>query len=278
MAGNPPLEDHVPPRPVKWADLGVRTTVGVVLIAGGIVEIWLGGWAFSGLAAIVSGLVAREWMRLVGWQPAAQIVWAGVCAAVIIAAKVFEAFLPLALGSVVLGLIALALAPAYAHRRLSALGPVYAIVPVLALVWLRGLPDGLVLVAWLVAAVVATDIGAYFAGRMIGGPRLAPKLSPKKTWAGLGGGMLAAGLVGLGFALVWGPLPVAWAFGLSAVLAAVAQAGDIAESGLKRRFGVKDSGTLLPGHGGVMDRLDGLLAAAPVVAAGIWLIGTRGIG
>ncbi len=123
---------------------------------------------------------------------------------------------------------------------------------------------------WLMATVWATDIGAYFAGRAIGGPKIAPAISPSKTWAGLGGGMVAAALV-------------SWLIGkwsgsdaglylLGAPMAVVAQAGDFFESWMKRRAGVKDSSALIPGHGGVMDRLDGLLPVAIVIGLVIWFL------
>jgi phosphatidate cytidylyltransferase len=133
----------------------------------------------------------------------------------------------------------------------------------LALITIREQGRGPLL--WVLFLVWATDSGAYFAGRAIGGPKLAPRISPKKTWAGLAGGMLAAALVG--WAMQNGVMPGAWRLAAaSAALAVVAQAGDLAESGLKRYFGVKDSSQLIPGHGGVLDRLDGLLAVAPAVA------------
>ncbi|HEX7743296.1 MAG TPA: phosphatidate cytidylyltransferase, partial [Sphingobium sp.] len=148
-----------------------------------------------------------------------------------------------------------------------ALGIPYVCVPIAALLFLREQgPDGygLLLAFWSLALVWATDIGAYFAGRAIGGPKLAPRVSPSKTWAGLGGGVIAA-LV-LGFALqATGRLPIQLA-AASGLLAVAAQLGDLLESGMKRRAGVKDSGTLLPGHGGVMDRLDGVATAAPLAA------------
>ncbi len=118
------------------------------------------------------------------------------------------------------------------------------------------------LFAPVLAAVIATDIGAYFAGRMIGGPKIAPAISPSKTWAGLIGGMTAAALA---VAVVTGQPVLA---GAGAALAVVAQIGDFFESGMKRRAGVKDSGNLIPGHGGMFDRVDGLLAAS--IAAGAW--------
>ena len=145
-----------------------------------------------------------------------------------------------------------------------ALGVAYCGLPVLALVFLRRQDDGLLYAFWAMALVWACDIGAFFAGRSIGGPKLAPRLSPNKTWAGLGGGVIAAGALGL---LLWAEagLPALLA-GMSPLLAVLAQAGDLYESWLKRVAGVKDSGNVLPGHGGVLDRIDGLVPVAPVAA------------
>jgi phosphatidate cytidylyltransferase len=134
---------------------------------------------------------------------------------------------------------------------------------VLALLVLRESPDGLLLAFWAMALVWATDIGAFFAGRAIGGPKLMPAVSPNKTWAGLIGGVLGAGLFALALTS-WGlPWPLVFA---TPVLAVVAQGGDLYESWLKRRAGVKDSSNILPGHGGVLDRLDGLVPVAPIAA------------
>jgi len=132
-------------------------------------------------------------------------------------------------------------------------------------------------VLWLVALVIATDIGAYFAGRLIGGPKLMPRISPKKTWAGRVGGMAAAACIGaLATTLVAGDegrAPVMAVALLSALLAVVAQTGDLAESAVKRNFNVKDSGTLIPGHGGLFDRLDGFLITLPALALLVALTG-----
>jgi phosphatidate cytidylyltransferase len=133
---------------------------------------------------------------------------------------------------------------------------------------LRAAPEGgRETVFWIFLLVWATDIGAYFAGRGIGGPRMAPRISPGKTWAGLAGGMVCAALAGAGFGLLSGASRLGALAAMSAVLAGVSQAGDLAESAVKRRFGVKDSGKIIPGHGGVLDRLDGLLFATTGVGA-----------
>ncbi|MBF0392486.1 MAG: phosphatidate cytidylyltransferase, partial [Alphaproteobacteria bacterium] len=153
-------------------------------------------------------------------------------------------------------------------------GVFYIGIPVTSLVWLRGLPEGgRAALIWLFLVIWATDIGAYAAGRSIGGPLLAPRVSPKKTWAGLIGGMISAAVVGAVAARLLGHpsmLPLA---AFSGMMAVVAQIGDLGESWVKRRFGVKDSSNVIPGHGGVFDRVDGLIAAAPVVALAAWAAG-----
>ena len=148
----------------------------------------------------------------------------------------------------------------------SIAGFFYALLPALSLLWIRDRADqGLELLLWVFIVTWATDIGAYFAGRAIGGPKLAPAISPNKTIAGLGGGIVSAGLAGF----VWVqatqlPQLLIW---VAPTLAVAAQAGDLFESWMKRRAGVKDSGSWLPGHGGILDRLDGLVPVAIVTAA-----------
>ena len=147
-------------------------------------------------------------------------------------------------------------------RRLLLLGGLYIGPAVAALIWMRGQPDGYRWVLLLAAVVWGGDVGAYLVGRLVGGPRLAPLISPGKTWSGALGGTLAAVLAG---AAVW-PDRLAFALPLALCLSVVAQAGDLLESAVKRRFGVKDSGRLIPGHGGLLDRLDGVLTSAPLAA------------
>jgi phosphatidate cytidylyltransferase len=147
----------------------------------------------------------------------------------------------------------------------QAAGFLYALVPALALLWIRDrAPQGLELLLWVFIVTWSTDIGAFFAGRAIGGPKLAPSISPNKTVAGLIGGMISAALAGY----AWAELTSLSAalFVLAPLFAAAAQAGDLFESGLKRRVGVKDSGSWLPGHGGALDRLDGLVVVATLTA------------
>ena len=144
-------------------------------------------------------------------------------------------------------------------------GFLYALVPALALLWIRDrAPQGLELLLWVFLVTWTTDIGAYFAGRAIGGPKLAPSISPNKTVAGLLGGMASAGLAGYAWVELTGLS--GRLFWLAPLFAIAAQIGDFFESGLKRRSGVKNSGNWLPGHGGALDRLDGLVVVATLTA------------
>ncbi len=152
------------------------------------------------------------------------------------------------------------------NNTLAILGIPYILLMFVCLWWLRDAGDdqiGRGLTFYIVFAVWAVDIGAYFAGRSIGGPKLAPKFSPSKTWAGLVGGMVAAAIIGHAWAWFAGARLPEITLLLGLLIGVVAQAGDILESAFKRKFGVKDSGALIPGHGGILDRVDGLMAATP---------------
>jgi phosphatidate cytidylyltransferase len=144
-------------------------------------------------------------------------------------------------------------------------GFVYALLPAIALLWIRERDvHGLDLLLWVFIVTWATDIGAYFVGKAIGRQKLAPSISPGKTVEGLIGGVLAAGLLGGAWVLYEGLSPILLAFG--PLFALAAQAGDLFESWIKRKAGVKDSGHWLPGHGGLLDRLDGLVPVAVLTA------------
>ncbi len=149
--------------------------------------------------------------------------------------------------------------------RLCGLG--YVALPCASLVWLRGLDGGFGIVLSLFLAIWATDIGAYFAGRLIGGPKLSPQISPNKTWAGLCGGMIAAAItLAIATSFFSFPKSPANALLIGVLLALFGQIGDLFESWLKRRAGVKDSSNLIPGHGGLLDRVDGIILTAPLYA------------
>jgi phosphatidate cytidylyltransferase len=233
----------------------------LVLIPPVLAAVWLGGWVFAALVVLVAAGMGREWARLTG------------CAGVVGVALPCAAVLPvlaMALGAAGAALLlaaacvaALWLAAGFEGAPApswSALGTGWIALPCAAVVWLES-RGGWPAILWLFLTVWATDSGAFVAGRWLGGPRLAPRFSPNKTWAGFAGGALSAALVGwVAAALAHAPaLPlVAAGVGLSVA----AQAGDLAESLAKRRFGAKDSGQIIPGHGGLLDRLDGMLGAA----------------
>jgi phosphatidate cytidylyltransferase len=249
------------------SDLGVRTVSGVAMIAVAVAALWLGGIAFWVLTSLASMLMLSEWSDLVQRDPRHKrlTLFAGCVPLAIMS--------PLAAG-VDFFAVGLIVGTAFfvtiiTRKPRLGFGIAYVAFPALALLFLRGGTNGLLLALWALATVWVTDIGAYAAGRSIGGPKLAPSVSPNKTWAGLIGGVVAALVLGL---LLWrfADLRLQLAFA-SPILAVIAQIGDLYESWLKRQAGVKDSGRLLPGHGGVLDRLDGLVPVAPA-AAGLILL------
>lgn len=222
--------------------------------------VWLGSPFFDGLVAVAGLVMIWEWDRICRGRFGAT----GRVSAVAIAAAILMApHYPIPALAVVW--IATLAAAAFSRSGWLAMGTLYIGLPLVSLVWMRA-EAGAGTVFWLLLVVWATDTGGYLFGRTIGGPRLAPRISPKKTWAGLIGGMLCAAIVGGALAYVlgvsdWGKLAA-----LAAVFAVVAQIGDLFESSVKRRFDVKDSSQIIPGHGGLLDRVDGLIAVAPVVA------------
>lgn len=268
-------------RPADRIDpaLRKRFVSGILLAIVAVSDVVLGGWFFALFITTAVVLMAVEWRRLVGPcpRPAGDLVLvaaAAVPAAAIAAATIGDTGLGFAmlLSGTVIGAGVAAHVPGASIDRVAG-GILYLGLPALALVWLRANEvTGIAAVLWLLFVVWATDIFAYFAGKAWGGPRLAPAISPGKTWAGLIGGIVGAAAIGMIFAVVnTGSAAIAGA--AAAVLALVAQAGDLFESWLKRRAGLKDAGDLIPGHGGVLDRLDGLLFAAPAFALLIFLIG-----
>lgn len=261
------------------ADLGPRVLSAIVMAAVALVALESGPVVFDVLIAAGAAILAWEWTRLCGggrfgWTGALQAV---AVVAVVTSAWVFTPAVGVALiAAGCLGDYIAARVSGRVHPRWIAAGTVYIGVPCIAIVWVRGgEPAGQAIILWLMLTVWATDTGAYFAGRLVGGPKLAPRLSPKKTWAGLIGAALSAAAVGA--ALPWfdlrAPAPAELA-AAGALLAIVAQAGDLAKSFVKRRFGAKDASHLIPGHGGLFDRVDGLLAAGLVLA--VWQWSTNG--
>jgi phosphatidate cytidylyltransferase len=251
-------------------DLWPRVMSGAVLAAVAIAAIWAGGVVFAVLLAIVGAVVAWEWGHVVRGADLDAAMSAHVATVVSGIVLVGLGLAGPAILGVLIGTILTGVLSFGRHGLLSAVGVLFAGLPGICLLWLRGdEPLGMTAVLLVVAVVVATDIGAYFAGRLIGGAKLWPRVSPNKTWSGLAGGVGAAAIVAALFSFaVPGSqlLHLAWT---GVVLAVLAQAGDLAESALKRHFGVKDASALIPGHGGFMDRIDGLATAA--IAVGLWV-------
>jgi phosphatidate cytidylyltransferase len=266
--------------PTKRGSLPLRVASAVVLAPLPVAAIWFGWPWLPLLTGLAAAVMAWEWGRLCRRGHFGQ---SGiVLVTVVLAAVAAAAFASpgLAIGVVLLG-SGLVLWAARSKRdiepRWTAAGALWVALPCICLLWLaRDGPTGRATLLWVLAVVWATDIGAYAFGRTLGGPLLAPRWSPRKTWAGLLGGTACAALAGWATA-AWLEASPAWTIGLvSAGLAIVEQFGDLAESAAKRRFGVKDSSGLIPGHGGLLDRLDGLLAVIPVVAL-LTLIGGRSL-
>lgn len=253
--------------PRARSDLPVRAAAGAVMIAVAVAAIYFGGWPFRILVGVAAGLMLIEWADMHRLDRVWLAMGLGLLAGNIWALPEFllpgnpgaDAWGPAWYGLAAAAGLALLLGLISRSARLGG-GYLYVALPSFALLILNWLSWQAVL--WAMIVTWATDIFAYFAGRSIGGPKLAPRISPNKTWAGLVGGMAGAGVLGLAAALALG-LDGAFLYA-GAAMGLIAQAGDLYESAVKRRAGVKDSGSILPGHGGVLDRLDGLL---PVVLA-----------
>lgn len=256
-----------------------------------LVGIFFGYPLFDVLIALMGAVMVAEWRRLAGGKVVDAVglsMIAGLIA-VIVSVQVLGIRMGLGIGPplVLLGSAALVAGVSWSTDRrhdvriACVFGMVFIGACAMALVWLRSVEaTGLAIIVWLFVAIWMTDSFAYFTGRAIGGPRLAPRISPNKTWAGLAGGMAAAAIWSTAAGL-W--LGTADRVGLSAVAAAgagtalLAQIGDLGVSVLKRHFGAKDAGTIIPGHGGVLDRMDGFLTAAPAVALAIAVSGSGGM-
>jgi len=249
-----------------------RIVSALLLLPLVLAPVYYGGWWFAALLMVGGVFMATEWValtstgnRLVGFILAGfVVVLVGVIESVSPSASLV---LTLFLCVAVVGTISVKLS---FLKRLGwwLIGFSYVSLPLVALWWLRTV-DGL-LVLWVLLIVWATDIGGYFAGKGIGGPKLAPRISPKKTWAGLLGGMVLSIVASLGLAVFapFGPTGTLLII-FAAMFAIWSQVGDLFESGVKRAFGVKDSGGLIPGHGGVLDRVDGLVFVAPAMAVAV---------
>lgn len=250
-------------------DFGIRLASALVLFGIALIVVWLGGWIFAAWIAAACALMAFEWERMT--QLPADSVGVVLAAASIAAAAALSVADLYAFAFAAVGIGAV-LSFVYAqikgrHRRWAFALPLYLGVPAIALIWLRGLPEGWVTTLWFLFVVWATDSWAMIAGRVFKGPLMAPRISPKKTWSGAIGGTLGAIGIGTIFASVAGRGPDIALIAVMTAIALVGQAGDVLESAIKRRFQAKDAGAVIPGHGGFLDRMDSLLAATLLMAA-----------
>lgn len=263
MTGNDTPRGAVPVR--AGSDLVVRVVSATVMAIVALLGAILGGWPAAIVLGIVTAVVHLEWVSLTDRSA--------------FPAAVFTVGLVIALAMVTIGfveggLIIVGLAIAAAALTVSVWRPAgvaYAAVLGVGLLSIRLAPDGLVAVLLVLAVVWTTDTGAFVAGRLIGGAKLWPAVSPGKTWAGAAGGLVAGVVAGVVVAAVFGIAPGAALFVVIAGLSVAGQGGDLFESWVKRRFGAKDSSRLVPGHGGLMDRVDGLVFATGLALLVGWL-------
>ena len=259
-------------------NLMMRVLAALVLAPAAIAIAYAGGWPWATLVTLAAIGLYVEWLMIVGAGREPRVIALGTAALVVGGICLALGRIDTALVVLAVGLAAVALLSA--ERRLwTATGFVYAAAALLASVLVR-LDEvrGFTALMLVLMVVWASDIGGYFAGRGIGGPRLWPRVSPKKTWAGALGGFALSLVVAGGFA-AFGYGPAGPLLLLAAVLSIASQLGDLFESAVKRRFGVKDSSHIIPGHGGLMDRLDGFVAAVVLAAIfGLLRGGADGVG
>ncbi len=255
----------------KNSDLPLRLASALVLGTIVLGVTWYGGLLFRLLMVLAALLIHHEWSKITTSketpakpQPVTILSWifVGLGAVAIILADPVRGLVICAVAVLVLGVWEFA-----KNRRFwMAGGVIYALAPAIALAQIREAPNGLIMILLIFVIVWGTDIGAYFAGRTLGGPKLAPAISPKKTWSGFLGGLTAAILGTLillsFFQDIDLPLTMVSAGIMAGFLSVISQLGDLFESWIKRLFKVKDSGQLIPGHGGIMDRVDGLVVVA----------------
>jgi phosphatidate cytidylyltransferase len=269
--------------PALQADRGLRNLLTRVLAALVLVPVtiavaYVGGWFWLGLVVLAAIGLYVEWLMIVGAAGDNGVAALGVIALVLAGASLALGRIEVSLAVVVLAVVVVALWSSQ-RRGWIALGLCYASAALVASAAVRRDPVfGFAALMLILLVVWATDIGGYFAGRALGGPKLWPRVSPKKTWAGAIGGFVASLAVAAGFAVLdFGKLiPLLL---LGGVLSGISQLGDLFESAVKRQFGVKDSSQIIPGHGGLLDRLDGFVfAVVAAVLIGFFHQGADGVG
>jgi phosphatidate cytidylyltransferase len=276
MEVSPSMTSPSPAKRFNWSNLRIRVASATVLVPTVVAAVWFGNVWFLGLILVGVALLAREWAEMSARRAALGV---AVAIGAAVAISVIVAFLGhyyITWPVVIAGALAAALMArgALERRADAAYGVIYIAPAVIAMIWLRRMDAGLSWTLLLFTVTWFADIFAFAVGSLLKGPKLWPRYSPNKTWSGFFGGLVAASLGAIGILALSQalpalpdlhlPWPIAAAIGLLGGLATMA--GDLWESMLKRRFGVKDSGDLIPGHGGMLDRVDGLMFAAIVVA------------
>lgn len=278
MSGVAPDTQVTPDSAKGSSNLYMRVVAALVLAPLTIVIAWLGGWIWACVVIAAAALLYFEWLMIVGVSGNRFAAAAGIVALALAGVCLMLRRADVAVAVIVAGIL-FAAAMTNGKRGWVASGLVYAAAALVATILVRRDADlGFVALMFVLLVVWVTDIGGYFAGRGIGGPKLWPRVSPKKTWAGAIGGLVLALVIALGFALFGFGRTVPLLL-LGAVLSVVSQLGDLFESAVKRCFDVKDSSHIIPGHGGLMDRLDGFVAAIVFAAlVGFMRGGLDGIG
>lgn len=256
-------------------DFFPRVASAVVLAPLALAAAYLGSPIFEIALIAVAVALAWEWTRLCGsrWPRTMRVLLAFNAIVAVLAVTVGASLLiPMIIfvGAIIVGAI-----EGHGRRTWMAVGSVYIALPLAACEWLRDAPHGREMILWLLIVVWASDTVAYLFGRALGGPKLAPAISPKKTWSGLGGAVIGAGAAGGLVAHAQGAGDATGLAAMAALFGLAGQGGDLLESSIKRRFGVKDTSQIIPGHGGLFDRLDAFLAVV-VLAAFFRLVGLLG--
>ncbi len=241
----------------RWADLGPRTASAAILLGCGGAAIWVGGLVYTLFVSLCVGAIFWEILRM--FDRALMLSALGLGALAFLCLCI-AAYIPLWIAPLVLAVpLIFGLQQVFLRRREYARFATWILLGGFGLIWLRT-SYGASWTTWLIFSVVATDVAGYFVGKYIGGAKLWPRISPNKTWSGTIGGWAAAAFTGFLVSIICPDMP-SFLMWISVLVSMASQIGDIAQSALKRAVGVKDSSNLLPGHGGVFDRFDGMLGA-----------------